>query len=276
MIYDFRIKKAIVTKMKIGLYILLIALFTNTLAKPHEISEDDKMLLTLAHKIFEQSLEREKDQSTIQSALHKFKLLLEADPKNPLFLVYQGSTYTLMSEFAWLPWSKKRYTNEGLEKIKMALQQLKTIHDSEYLKVGEVQVPISIETRLVAIDTFLRINDPQSINVFEAVKAVLYDLYWSPAFQKAPPSIQAHFYLQNATLAHQENKPCEQEKQHLDKSSKIIKKAEKKLKNWPKQVRHKMEKTAETVKQQLEKIKRKCEQKKSTTKKSITTKQIER
>ncbi len=251
--------------MKIGIYIVLICFFSNTWASSQssQISEDDKMLLTLAHKIFEQSIERQNDESTIQAALHKFKLLLAADPKNPLFLVYQGSIYTLMSQFAWLPWSQNRYTKEGLEKIKEALQNLKSIHDNEQLKVGELQVPISVETRLVAIDSFLRVSDSNSRNVFGAVKAVLYDLYWSPAFETVSPSIQAHFHLQAATLAHQENKPCEQEKQHLQKSLDIVKAADNKLKNWPKAVREKLDKSAKTAKQQLEQLKRKCHKNKS-------------
>ncbi len=257
--------------MKTCILIVLIGLFSNTWANSQnsEIS-DDKMLLTLAHKIFEQSLVRQNDESTIQAALHKFKLLLSADPKNPLFLAYQGSIYTLMSQFAWLPWSKNRYTKEGLNKIKEALQNLKSIHDSEQLNVGEVQVPISIETRVVAIDTFLRVSDPYSMNVFEAVKAVLYDLYWSPAFKTVPPSIHAHFHIQAATLAHQENKPCEEEKLHLQKSLDIAFAADKKLKKWPKGVREKLEESAKTAKQQLEKLKRKCKSKSITTK-SIST-----
>ncbi|NOR51208.1 MAG: hypothetical protein GQ470_01185 [Gammaproteobacteria bacterium] len=47
--------------------------------------------------------------------------LKSEEPKNPLVMVYLGSTYTLEGRDAWMPWTKMRKTERGLDIMDRAM-----------------------------------------------------------------------------------------------------------------------------------------------------------
>ncbi len=172
--------------------IFLIILFSNVWAAASQTNHPAEALFIKAQAIFEQSLAG--DNSVTEEAFEQFKQLSQNYPDNPLFLAYYGSSYTLLGRDAWMPWNKIGYTEKGLDIIGKALQMLQAKHDFETLRGA----PISIETRLVAITTFLKV--PKSFNHFEKAKAVLNEVWQSPAFATSPQSLKKLVYEQAAKL----------------------------------------------------------------------------
>ena len=150
------------------------------------------------------------DDAALDTAYTLFEKLLIEQPGHPLYLAYLGSSHTLKGRAAWMPWNKLKYVEQGLHFIDKGLAQLKPEHDQALLR----DVPVSIETRLVAISTFLGI--PGFFNRFDSAKELLQSTLADPAFAATPPTVQASFYLQAAQVARQEKKPAE-ERGFLDK-----------------------------------------------------------
>ena len=150
------------------------------------------------------------DDAALDKAYALFEKLLTEQPGHPLYLAYLGSAMTLKSRAAWMPWNKLKYVEQGLHFIDKGLAQLKPEHDHALLR----DVPVSIETRLVAISTFLGI--PGFFNRFDSAKELLQSTLAAPAFAAAPPTVQASVYLQAAQAARQDKKPAE-ERGFLDK-----------------------------------------------------------
>ncbi len=167
-------------KIKLSLFIgvLIIGFVSNTWA-----GKTSETLFTQARAIFERSLGG--DDSVTGVALNQFKILSKIYRDNPLFLAYKGASYTLMGRDAFWSWNKTGYTENGLEIIDNALRMLKPEHDHKKIR----GVPISVETRLIAVSTFY--NVPSSFNQLEKAKAVLNDLLQSPALNNTPSSVHA-------------------------------------------------------------------------------------
>ncbi len=81
--------------------------------------------------------------------------LVEADPQSPLFLVYLGSSETLIARDAWWPWTKMRYLESGLDKIDRALALLRPEHEQQ--RVGKAVVGEWVRT--TAHQTFLKVPE---------------------------------------------------------------------------------------------------------------------
>ena len=140
-----------------------------------------------------------------------FEKLLAEQPEHPLYLAYLGSSHALKGRAAWMPWNKLKYVEQGLDFIDKGLAQLTPEHDRMLLRA----TPVSIETRLVAISTFLGI--PGFFHRFDSAKELLQSTLADPALAASPPEVQALLYMQAALAAREDKKPLD-ERGFLDKA----------------------------------------------------------
>jgi len=154
--------------------------------------------LEQARAAFERGLRGSESDNEAASA--RFQQLSQAEPGNPLYLAYYGSTFTLKARDAWLPWKKLKLGEQGLDLIDKALKRLTP---------EQAQAPLGIETRLVALSTFLKTPD-QFFHRYDSGKALLDEIMKNPAFAHYPPRIQARFHAQAAGVARKEGKPAEE------------------------------------------------------------------
>ena len=200
--------------MKIKLFFLILVLSLLNSARATDKSADkDEMLFTLAHKLFQQSIEE--NNVNTETSRH-FEVLSKTYPNNPLFLAYQGSLYTLIAENAWLPWSKSRYISEASRRIEEALEIIKSMPERRDIESQASHLPISVETRLIAVSAIIRMDDMQW------AKAVLYDLFRYSEFINPDTLINARIRFLAAKVARHDRKFSE-EKRHLEKINKILK-----------------------------------------------------
>lgn len=144
-------------------------------------------------------------ESDNEAASEQFKRLSETEADNPLFLAYYGSTITIKARDAWLPWKKLKLGEEGLDLIDKALRHLTPEHDKIFLR----KTPLSIETRLVAIGTFLQMPD-KYFHRYDNGKALLAETMNSPVFTQSTPQIQASFHYQAALVAQREGRKADE------------------------------------------------------------------
>ena len=137
-----------------------------------------------AVKTFQQA--RSGDSSRIEPAIAAFDALAKAEPQQPLYAAYLGSALGLKAGDAWMPWSKVKYSEEGLDHLDRALAALKPEHDGQLVR----GVPVSLETRLVAASMFVKL--PDSIFHRRAAGLKLLDeLLRNPALASAPAEFRA-------------------------------------------------------------------------------------
>ncbi|MBI3372545.1 MAG: hypothetical protein HY017_12445 [Betaproteobacteria bacterium] len=122
----------------------------------------------------------------VDPTIAAFEALARAEPRNPVYAAYLGSALSLRARDAWMPWNKLKYTEQGLDHIDRALESLKPEHDKLLLR----GTPASLETRLVAARTFIKLPD----GIFHrraAGKKLLADLIKHPAYAASPAAFQA-------------------------------------------------------------------------------------
>ncbi len=181
---------------------LLIAFPLNTLA------QDNGNAFIKAQAVFEQGMRGSEHDN--QNAGEQFKHLTELEPGNPLFMAYYGATYALKADHAWMPWTQLRFGEQGLELIDKALKLLSAEHDQILVRPA---VPMSIETRLVAINTFLKVPD-KYFHRYDAAKSLLAETMKGSLFAVSSPMIQARYHFQ-AAFVEQTEKKRENEVHHL-------------------------------------------------------------
>ncbi len=160
---------------------------------------------------FEQGLRG--DEEAVEKAYAGFRQLVTAQPDNPLYLAYLGAAETLIARDGWLPWKRIQYLDKGLDHIDKALTMLGPEHDDQYERLSV----ISIETRLVALTTFLKV--PSFSNRFQDAKDLFAETVEQEVFPKAPPEVRQRIYLQGANIAqHEDDRARERKylKQALD------------------------------------------------------------
>ena len=140
-----------------------------------------------------------------EAAAEQFKQLSAAEPDNPLFSAYYGSTFTVKARYAWAPWSKLKLGEQGLDLIDKSLRRLKPEHDQATLR----GVPIGIETRLVAVNTFLQLPD-QFFHRYDSGKALLAETMKNSHFTQSPPQIQARFHSHAASVAKKDGRTADE------------------------------------------------------------------
>lgn len=108
---------------------------------------------TDATRIFMQA--RDGQDGKIEPAISAFEALARAEPAQPLYAAYLGSAISLKAREAWMPWNKMKYAEQGLDHIDHALEALKPDHDRQLMR----GVPVGVETRFVAANTFIKLPD---------------------------------------------------------------------------------------------------------------------
>jgi tetratricopeptide (TPR) repeat protein len=189
------------------LFLMLVLSLLNNAWATDKSADKDEMLFTLAHKLFQQSIEE--NNVNTETSRH-FEVLSKTYPNNPLFLAYQGSLYTLIAQNAWLPWSKSRYISEASKRIKEALEILKSMPDRKDIESQASHLPISVETRLIAVSAIIQMDEIQW------AKAVLYDLFRYSEFINPDILINARIRFLAAKVA-RHNRKFDEEKRHLEK-----------------------------------------------------------
>jgi len=193
--------------MNKSLKILLAATTASALIFGHgALATGSENALNKAQAAFERGLRG--SESDNDDAATQFQRLSQAEPGNPLYLAYFGSSLAIKARDAWLPWKKLKFGEQGLEQIDKALKRLTPEHD----KVTPGKVPVSIETRLVAVETYLKVPD-QFFHRYDSGKALLAETLKNPAFAQSPPQVQARFHWQAAVVAKRDAQPVEERTQ---------------------------------------------------------------
>jgi len=144
------------------------------------------------------------DAAAHQRAHAQFEKLVEAEPGNPLYLAYLGSTFAIQGREAWAPWTKMKLAEKGLGLLDKALALLTPEHDHQAVR----GIPISAEVRLNAAVTFLAV--PGFMNRTEPARVVLADALASPSFAATPGTFQARLLAQGALLAKRDKKAAQE------------------------------------------------------------------
>lgn len=151
---------------------------------------------------FEQALRGDEEAS--KRAYEGFSKLVKEYPDNPLYLAYMGSNETLFARDGWIPWQRIKNLDKGLGHIDKALAMLGPEHDDQYERLSV----ISIETRLVALTTFLKV--PDFSNRFQDAKDLFAETVEQAVFYKAPPEVRQRVYLQGADIAAKEKNTADE------------------------------------------------------------------
>ncbi len=185
-------------RLFLGALFSLFALFS----LPATVALADAPEFIDAQANFEQGLRGDKDAS--KKAYEGFSKLVKEHPDNPLYLAYMGSNETIFARDDWLPWRQIKNLDKGLDHLDKALAMLGPEHDDQYERLSV----ISIETRLVALTTF--INVPGFANRFQDAKDLFAETIEQTVFPKAPPEVRQRVYLQGADIAAKENNTADE------------------------------------------------------------------
>jgi len=136
------------------------------------------------------------DAKAIDGAVAAFEALTRAEPANPLYEAYLGSATGLKAGAAWMPWSKIKYAEQGLDHVDRALQALKPEHERQRVRGA----PMGVETRIVAARMFLRVPD-EFFHRRAAGKKLIAEVLKDPQFAAAPAPLRAAAHLAAAEAA---------------------------------------------------------------------------
>jgi len=134
--------------------------------------------------------------AAVPQAQAAFKQLLDDDPSNPLFMAYYGTTFAMQARDGGAPWQKLKWVHEGIGHIDRALSLLGPQHDTQKIR----DVPVSLETRLVAIATYVSL--PSLFNRMPVARDQLAVAMKSPLFAGASTELRGRFYYEDALIAH--------------------------------------------------------------------------
>jgi hypothetical protein len=165
-----------------------------TATEATSIAPDQTAQFVQAALKFEQA--RAGSVSAVAPAQAAFKDLLSSDPSNPLFVAYYGSTFAMQARDGGLPWQKIRWVDQSIDQIDRALAMLGPQHDTQTLR----GVPVSLETRLVAIATYVPL--PSLFNRMSVARQQLARVLASPLFASASTELRGRFYYEDALIAH--------------------------------------------------------------------------
>jgi len=130
-----------------------------------------------------------------QETYNMLHYMLEKEPDNPLLLVYFGSTETLKGRYAWMPWSKLGYVNDGLAHIERALR----LAEQQEVANSPLMILAKYEVQLVAARTYVAL--PDMFNTFDSGKQLLDKLLEEEARNQWPNNFRASLYSAAARAA---------------------------------------------------------------------------
>jgi hypothetical protein len=147
-----------------------------------------------AAQLFEQA--RADANVPVDPAEDAFRDLLQSDPSNPLFVAYYGSTLAIRARDGGAPWQKIKWLNESINDIDRALALLGPQYDAQKMR----GVPISLETRLIAVATYIPL--PALFNRMSVARQQLATAMGSAPFATASSELRGRFYYEDALIAH--------------------------------------------------------------------------
>ena len=174
----------------IGLLLLLVAVW------PAHATDIDHQL-TEARNVFLRGVDG--DRHAVREATHRFRVLSQEHPREPVFIAYLGACMSLQGRDAENNIEKKQLTDEGLREIDQALKML-----SEGADPG---APRHLDTLLVAAETFIHI--PAFFNRYDQGKRLLQKILTHRGFDVMAPGFKAAAYMATALVAHGEGDDAE-------------------------------------------------------------------
>ncbi|MDH5360782.1 MAG: hypothetical protein OEX03_09470 [Gammaproteobacteria bacterium] len=137
------------------------------------------------------------DKAAVELAIEQFETLLKGDPQQPVYEARVGSLTTMQARDAWAPWKKMSYSEQGLERIDLALDTLTDVHDQQQIE----QRFVSLDVRYTAAVTFSSL--PRFFNRWGQAERILAEMLQSPLLAKTPVEFRASVWLSRARLAQQ-------------------------------------------------------------------------
>ncbi len=92
--------------------------------------------------------------SKARNQVKELLLRLEGEePDNPLITVYLGSTYTLEGRDAWMPWTKFRKTDLGLDTMERAIEMSRDRSE----RLDYLELDTDLEVMMISAITFTQV-----------------------------------------------------------------------------------------------------------------------
>jgi hypothetical protein len=110
------------------------------------------------------------------------------DEKDPLALVLLGSSHTLMGRDAWMPWSKMKHTETGLDEMALAQRLLTEEHEHIFFN----GVPVHLEVKMTAAITFTQV--PEFFGRQEEGFLLFEDVLSDATFISQPAAAKTYVY----------------------------------------------------------------------------------
>ncbi len=173
----------------INLFLLLMLFYTTVSAVTQEEMRE-------VREQFNSGLSNEDNNQAIHDRLQQM-MIHESD--NPLLLVYYGSTETLLGKYAWMPWNKLGYVNDGIAYIERALRL-----------ANEAEVSTFHEIKLVAASTYVAL--PEMFNTFDSGKKLVNELLKVRKQNRWPDSFLYSLYSAAAQVAEHDDDKDEKAK----------------------------------------------------------------
>ena len=140
---------------------------------------------------------------SFESAWQEFEQLDLQYPDHPAVQMYYGSLETVKARDAWMPWSKMKWVEQGLDRMDRALSLLEPVHEQQKLGANT----IAMDSRLVAANTFLAV--PSFLNRLQDAKDVLADMLDSVELEQQPLELRQAIYRIGVKIAEKEGKADE-------------------------------------------------------------------
>ena len=172
-----------------------IAVFAHILSASAAVPSAADPAAQFAQAVEQVEEARKGSASATPRAQAAFSKLLAADPQNPLYSAYYGSTFALQAHFGHLPWERINEVRKSIAIINQALSLLGPQHDREENR----GVAVSLETRLVAIATFDAL--PNQFGTMAVARQQLALAIGSPLFESASAELRGRFYYEAAFVA---------------------------------------------------------------------------
>ena len=137
--------------------------------------------------------------SSFDQAWDLFEKLDANYPDHPAVQVYFGSMETLKARNAWMPWTKMKWVEQGLDRIDRALSLLKPEHQRQFL----IATSIALDTQISAASTFLAV--PSFLNRLQDGKDMFAEIQQSTDVSALHPELQWRIYLIGKSIAEQED-----------------------------------------------------------------------
>ncbi len=137
--------------------------------------------------------------SSFDQAWDNFKKLDADYPNHPAVQVYFGGMETLKARNAWMPWTKMKWVEQGLDRIDRALSLLAPEHQQQFL----IATPVALDTQITAASTFIAV--PSFLHRLQDGKDLFAEIQQSTDVSALHPELQRRIYLVGKDIAEMED-----------------------------------------------------------------------